>query len=212
MKPLHKGLLGLAVLVLLGIVAAAAVSFGQRQPDRDALLEAGIVLLPQPREIPKAAMVDLNGQPFDLAKPDPRWTLVFFGYTFCPDICPTTLAELKQIVGQLPAETARQLRVLMVTVDPARDSPARLQEYLAYFDPAFLGVTGEMSEIQSLSNALGIPFVPGDTRREHYTVDHSGNLAVVGPDGRLHGFVRAPLKVPALVEHLPTLVAGPPAR
>lgn len=212
MKPLHKGLLGLAVLVLLGIVAAAAVSFGQRQPDRDALLEAGIVLLPQPREIPKAAMVDLNGQPFDLANPDPRWTLVFFGYTFCPDICPTTLAELKQIVGQLPAETARQLRVLMVTVDPARDSPARLQEYLAYFDPAFLGVTGEMSEIQSLSNALGIPFVPGDTRREHYTVDHSGNLAVVGPDGRLHGFVRAPLKVPALVEHLPTLVAGPPAR
>lgn len=139
-----------------------------------------------------------------------KWTLVFFGYTFCPDICPTTLAELRQLLGSLPAEQRQQVQVLMVSVDPQRDTPQQLRDYLAYFDPDYIGLTGQLDDIQQLANALSIPFIPGDSSQENYTVDHSGNLALLGPDGRQQGFIRAPLNLAQLQQQLPKLLQRQP--
>lgn len=133
--------------------------------------------------------------------------LSFFGYTFCPDICPTTLAELRQLKKLLPEDAQHNLQILMVSVDPHRDSTEQLQLYLEYFDPEFIGLTGELADIQTLSNALSIPFIPGDTSQPRYTVDHSGNLAILSPDGRQYGFIRAPLDVKEIAQQLPKLIA-----
>lgn len=197
------------VALVMGLTVYKALSRTQ-QMNPAVLLDAGIVLLPQSRELPALTLTDQDGQAQALNALTGRWTLLFFGYTFCPDICPTTLAELRQLQGLLGEEDRQRLQVLMVTVDPARDTPEQLKQYLGFFDAGFRGLTGELENIQTLSGRVGIPFIPGDTRQENYTVDHSANLALLGPDGRQHGFIRAPLKVQKLVEALPPLLASQP--
>lgn len=197
------------VALVMGLTVYKALSRTQ-QMNPAVLLDAGIVLLPQSRELPALTLTDQDGQAQALNALTGRWTLLFFGYTFCPDICPTTLAELRQLQGLLGEEDRQRLQVLMVTVDPARDTPEQLKQYLGFFDAGFRGLTGELENIQTLSGRVGIPFIPGDTRQENYTVDHSANLALLGPDGRQHGFIRAPLKVQKLAEALPPLLASQP--
>jgi len=197
------------VALVMGLTVYKALSRTQ-QMNPAVLLDAGIVLLPQSRELPALTLTDQDGQAQAVDSLTGRWTLMFFGYTFCPDICPTTLAELRQLQGLLGEEDRQRLQVLMVTVDPARDTPEQLKQYLGFFDAGFRGLTGELENIQTLSGRVGIPFIPGDTRQENYTVDHSANLALLGPDGRQHGFIRAPLKVQKLVEALPPLLASQP--
>lgn len=197
------------VALVMGLTVYKALSRTQ-QMNPAVLLDAGIVLLPQSRELPALTLTDQDGQAQAVDSLTGHWTLLFFGYTFCPDICPTTLAELRQLQGLLGEEDRQRLRVLMVTVDPARDTPEQLKQYLGFFDAGFRGLTGELENIQTLSGRVGIPFIPGDTRQENYTVDHSANLALLGPDGRQHGFIRAPLKVQKLAEALPPLLASQP--
>jgi len=204
------------VLILVALIALvlgltfSRVLTGTRQADPAALLDAGIVLLPRSRPLPSLPLTDQDGRPQALDQLRDKWSLVFFGYTFCPDVCPTTLAELRQLNGLLPAQTRERLRVVMVSIDPNRDTPAQLKQYLGYFDPAYVGLTGELGDIQKLAGAVGIPFIPGDTSRENYTVDHSGNLVLLGPDGTQRGFVRAPLNPAKLAEQLPLLVESQP--
>ncbi len=157
--------------------------------------------------MPKLTLTNQDGEPVQVDQLEGKWTLLFFGYTFCPDICPATLAELRQLRGQLPDEVREQLRPVLVSVDPARDTPEQLKQYLEFFGEGFVGLTGTLDDIQTLANGVGIPFIPGDTSRENYTVDHSGNLVIIGPDGRQHGFIRAPLKVQKLSQQLPALLS-----
>lgn len=205
----QKTFWAITLLLVVGIGVTLYQGLSAQNPERAALNSAGIVLLSQGRAIPEISLLDQHGKPFNTSALQGRWSLVFLGYTFCPDICPTTLSELKQVVGALPESARTQLQVVMVTVDPHRDTSEQLQRYLAYFNPDFLGLTGDLSNIQMLSVALGIPFIPGDTSKAAYTVDHSGNLALVGPDGRLRGFVRAPLNPALLAQQLPKLLAMP---
>ncbi|MNY41827.1 hypothetical protein D3C86_1766690 [compost metagenome] len=135
-----------------------------------------------------------------------KWSLLFFGYTFCPDICPTTLAQLRQVKSELPKEAVERLQVVLVSVDPNRDTPTQLKQYLGYFDKDFRGVTGSLDNLQKLANAVSIPFIPADTSKPNYTVDHSGNLALLGPDGKQRGFIRAPFNNQKLIAQLPGLV------
>ncbi|MDO8697023.1 MAG: SCO family protein, partial [Pseudomonas sp.] len=135
-----------------------------------------------------------------------KWSFLFFGYTFCPDICPTTLAQLRELKTLLPEEARNQLQIIFVSVDPHRDTPAQIKQYLSYFDPGFQGLTGEEATLQKFANAVSIPFIPADTSKENYTVDHSGNLVILGPDGRQQGFIRAPLNNQKLKDQLPGLL------
>jgi protein SCO1/2 len=135
-----------------------------------------------------------------------KWTMLFFGYTFCPDICPTTLAQLRQIKSELPKDVVGKLQIVLVSVDPNRDTPQQLKQYLGYFDPEFQGVTASVDDIQKLANAVSIPFIPADTSKPNYTVDHSGNLALLGPDGTQRGFIRSPLNNQKMIAQLPGLL------
>ncbi len=193
------------VALVLGLTVNRVLS-GKSQGDQTALIDAGVILLPQSREVPGLKLMDQDGQPVSLDAFKDKWTLLFFGYTFCPDICPTTLAQLRQIKSELPKDAVDRLRVVLVSVDPNRDTPQQLKSYLGYFDKQFVGLTAPVETIQKLANAVSIPFIPADTNKPNYTVDHSGNLAILGPDGTQRGFIRAPLNTQKLVAQLPGLV------
>ncbi|EGH42336.1 MULTISPECIES: SCO family protein [Pseudomonas syringae group] len=193
------------VALLLGVILSQVLPDRSSQ-DQAALNDAGIVLLPKSRQLPALSMTDQNGAAVALDGLKDQWTLMFFGYTFCPDICPTTLAQIKQIRAELPEEAVKHMRVVLVSVDPNRDTPQQLKQYLGYFDPQYIGLTAPVADIQTLANAVSIPFIPADTSKPNYFVDHSGNLALVGPDGTQRGFIRAPLNNQKLVKQLPGLL------
>ncbi|MCZ4323662.1 SCO family protein [Pseudomonas anguilliseptica] len=205
----------ITVFVLVAIVALVLgltvnkVLTSKGQGDPTVLLDAGIVLLPQSRSLPELSLTNQDGQSVAVDQLKDQWSLLFFGYTFCPDICPATLAQLRQLQGQLPPETLAKLRIVLVTVDPHRDTPEQLKKYLDYFDAGFIGLTGEEATIQKLANGVSIPFIPADTSKENYTVDHSGNLVLIGPDGKQRGFIRAPINNTKLAAQLPGLLDRP---
>ncbi|MBD9426092.1 SCO family protein [Pseudomonas sp. PDM15] len=208
MSRTQKTVIVLAALValVLGLTVNKVLNSKGDGTDKVALLDAGIVLLPQSRSLPSLALTDQNGQALQVDQLKDKWSLLFFGYTFCPDICPATLAQLRQLQGMLPAEAKDKLRVVLVTVDPHRDTPEQLKKYLGFFDPAFLGLTGSQEDLQKLAAAVSIPYIPADTSKENYTVDHSGNLVIIGPDGTQRGFIRAPVNNDKLAAQLPSLL------
>ncbi|WP_394559979.1 SCO family protein [Aquipseudomonas alcaligenes] len=198
--------LAAVVALILGLTVNKVLNSKGDGTDKVALLDAGIVLLPQSRNLPGLALTDQDGKPVQLDQLKDKWSLLFFGYTFCPDICPATLAQLRQLQGMLPAEAKDKLRVVLVTVDPHRDTPEQLKKYLGFFDPGFQGLTGSQENIQALASAVSIPYIPADTSKENYTVDHSGNLVIIGPDGTQRGFIRAPVNNDKLATQLPGLL------
>lgn len=203
------------VFVLVAIVALVMgltvnkVLTSKGQGDPTVLLDAGIILLPQSRSLPALSLTNQDGEAVAVDQLKNQWSLLFFGYTFCPDICPATLAQLRQLQGQLPPETVAKLRIVLVSVDPHRDTPEQLKKYLDYFDAGFIGLTGEQATLQKLANAVSIPYIPADTSKENYTVDHSGNLVIIGPDGKQRGFIRAPINNTKLAAQLPGLLEQP---
>lgn len=203
------------VFVLVAIVALVMgltvnkVLTSKGQGDPTVLLDAGIILLPQSRSLPALSLTNQDGEAVAVDQLKDQWSLLFFGYTFCPDICPATLAQLRQLQGQLPPETLAKLRIVLVSVDPHRDTPEQLKKYLDYFDAGFIGLTGEQATLQKLANAVSIPYIPADTSKENYTVDHSGNLVIIGPDGKQRGFIRAPINNTKLAAQLPGLLEQP---
>lgn len=153
----------------------------------------GLYLLETPRDIGDFELVDHRGQPFTPASLEGQWTLIFFGFTYCPDICPTTMAFLAELVGELEGTEVADTEVVMLSVDPARDTVEQLAAYVPYFHPDFTGVTGDFLELFRVATAMNTPFrkVPGQD--ENYLVDHSANVVLINPRGDYHGFFKAPL-------------------
>jgi protein SCO1/2 len=190
--------------LLILALACVSPSFAS---DRDTLLDqANLLLLPRERAIPEFELVDQDGQPFTSASLQERWHILFFGFTACPDICPTTLSDMRRLLSQLPADTRERVQLVLLSADPARDTPQQLKTYLSYYRAGFVGVTGDMDQLQKLSKALGLPFVPASETEGDYSVSHSGNLALVAPNGSLRGHIRAPLKLDGLREMLPQVL------
>ena len=190
----------------LALLALACVmpSFAS---DRDTLLDqANILLLPRERAIPEFELIDQDSQPFTSASLQQRWHILFFGFTACPDICPTTLSDMRRVLSQLPAEIREGVQLVLISADPARDTPQQLKTYLNHYRAGFIGVTGDMDQLQKVSKALGLPFVPASETDGDYSVSHSGNLALVAPNGSLRGHIRAPLKLDGLKEMLPQVL------
>lgn len=183
------------VVVFMGVVVAGFVHrIGLPRAMSDAEMKAnGTYILDTPRDIGEFSLLDHRGEAFTPARLEGHWTLLFFGFTFCPDICPTTMSFLNEFVGQLEGTEAEDTRVVMVSVDPARDTPEQLAQYVPYFNPEFVGVTGEFLDLFRFATALNTPFrkVPG--QGDDYLVDHSANVVLINPRGDYHGFFKAPL-------------------
>ncbi len=127
--------------------------------------------------------------PVGLADYRGKAVLLFFGYTYCPDVCPTALSAVAAGLNQLSAEELAGVAVLFVSVDPKRDTPARLKEYAAFFHPAIVGITGSAEEVAAVARRYGVFYAEQKvaTAGDGYVVDHSSDTYVIGRDGRLRG-------------------------
>ncbi len=170
----------IALAALAGAVSAYVVTRNAKAPP----VLGTATLLDAPRPLPAMALVGQDGQPFDTSKLRGHWTLMFFGFANCPDICPTTLAvlaEAKRALADLPA--ASQPQVVLVSVDPGRDTPEQLARYVAHFDPSFLGATGSPEAIEALTRELGVAVMIGAPGADgSYSVDHSAAVFLIDPD------------------------------
>ncbi|MBD2857556.1 SCO family protein [Spongiibacter sp. KMU-158] len=191
----------IVVVAMVCLVGGFFYSMTQsRELDRDALKSMGAYLYENPRMLPGFNLVDNKGAAFTPSGFMGKWNLVFFGFTYCPDICPTTLAQLKTFYTELPAEVRADTQVWLASVDPARDTPQSLDAYLAFFHPAFRGITGEFLDIHRLATSLNIPFAKVPGGGEDYLVEHSGNVALINPEGHSLGFFKAPLEIGKLTQ------------
>lgn len=154
---------------------------------------AGFVF-PEPRKLPAFELVDEDGEPFTPDRFAGRWSFVYFGYTYCPDVCPLALIELAALKQRLAAERPEtSVAYYLVSVDPQRDTPERLREYVRYFDPTFHGLTGSLDAISALAKAAeALFFVPPEQETESYLVSHSNNFALVNPRGELEAIFTPP--------------------
>ncbi|QOL26212.1 SCO family protein [Thalassotalea sp. LPB0316] len=169
-------------LIIAVIAACAGVFLYQKtmlaQPEHSLYYE-------NPREVKAFEFTDHNGQAFTNSQLENHWTWVFFGYTSCPDICPTTLQELNFVYDDLKA-VANNTQVLMVSVDPNRDTQARLSQYIPYFNDEFFGLTAGHDVLFPFSRNLGLMYsVHDDTTEQNYLVDHSASVVLINPAGKI---------------------------
>jgi protein SCO1/2 len=173
-------LVGLSSFLLIAGVAAGIFLFSS---------PAGFRGTTYAEPYPVAKEIELstaNGSRFSLRGEQGKVILLFFGYTSCPDVCPTTLAELKQALEKLGAEKAKQLQVLFVTVDPERDTPERIQEYVDHFNSDFIGLSGTENDLQVIWNNYGVfrEIVDGSSSAG-YIVNHTARITLIDQHGNL---------------------------
>lgn len=172
-------LVGLMSFLLIAAVAAGAFLFAKPDTFRGT---AYAEPYPAASEI---ALTRDDGTQFRLSEMQGKVVLLFFGYTSCPDVCPTTMAELKQALGKVGAK-ADQVRVVYVTVDPERDTPERVQQYVDHFNPDFIGLSGSETELAKVWNDYGIfREVVSGTSAAGYLVNHTARVTMIDQQGNL---------------------------
>ncbi len=166
--------------------------------------------LEPPRQLTDFALVDGTGQPFGRSALSGRWSLMFFGFTHCPDVCPITLATLAQARRLLSAET--DLQIVFVTVDPARDDEETVREYAGRFHPDIIGVTGPEPQIKAIAMQLGVQYTQppqAGPHAGHYQIDHTTSLALIDPEARLFGMLPEAVDAGALASALQATIESP---
>lgn len=208
----------LSAAVIATVAVGALVAFGfylaSIPVPRSVDVGEGARVLPVPIELPAFALVDHEGAPFDRSRLEGRWSLLFFGYTYCPDVCPITLQNLIPVQDALAASDAETpVQVVFVSVDPERDAGDRLAEYVGFFHPDLVGVTGDPEEIRRLARGVGAFYrkAEGGSDAEDYLVDHSATLFLVDPDLRLRAVMDDPHEPQEFLDLLARIQALPAA-
>ena len=204
MKPTQLLVVSLAALTALGLGVWTASRW--HAPAATPQIASG-TLLREPRQLAPFSLTDHHGQPWTNAQLDGHWTLLFAGFTHCPDVCPTTLGLMKQLDARLRAQQA-SLDFVFLSVDPARDTPAQLKAYVSHFSPAIRGVTGAREQLDALCASLGLAYlkIPGASESD-YTVDHSAALVLLDRRGRVAGYFQPPHKLDTLAGDLTRIVS-----
>lgn len=164
---------------------------------------ATATVLSEPMAVPSFKLTDDQDRPFTENNLRGHWTFIFFGYTYCPDICPVTLAVLNQVDLLLREQKPSvHPRFIFVSVDPNRDTTKRLAEYVSYFNPAFMGVTGLEEQLRTLTGPLGIAYErSSDTESsDNYLVGHSGSILLINPQAQLQALISPPHDAAAIAE------------
>ena len=179
---------GTVVLFVFWVLLLALAFYWMLPSRTDIPPELQAVLRPAPKPLQAFELVDQHRRLFDLERLKGKWSFVFFGYTYCPDICPTTLSTLSGVVKQLQVDQQgmADIQVVFVTVDPKRDTPDTIRDYLKYFNEAFQGATGAQEDIDSLVRQFGAAYMKEpDTTAGQYMVNHTSSIFLVDPRARL---------------------------
>ncbi|MBE20050.1 MAG: hypothetical protein CMD69_04045 [Gammaproteobacteria bacterium] len=159
----------------------------------DQLKDLGLYLIEPARELGEFKLIDSFNNEFVPDDFKGRWNALFFGFTFCPDICPITMGMLSRIEKELGLVAEEKIKVFLVSVDPDRDTPEQLKIYLENFNDKFVGLTGGIDQIYNFATRVNAPFSPViNSEDPNYTVDHYGSIVVINPEGKYAGFFRTP--------------------
>jgi protein SCO1/2 len=188
-------------IAFIGIALIAGISAALiwRNAAAPVELATGTYIHPS-RTLPDFSLIDHHGQTFGLAQVRGHWSMMFFGYTNCPDFCPTTLTTLAALEKRLRSDAAPvRPRVIFMSVDAKRDTPEQLAKYVPYFDPEFIGLTAaSQSDVEAVAAKLGVGVIITPKADGTYSVDHSGAIFVLNPQGRLAAVLTGPFSVDAL--------------
>ncbi len=166
-----------------------------RNNDAENVLTPTLVTFPERRPLAEFILVDDEKGVFDLGSLTSRWSFIFFGFMYCPDICPTTLHDLSLVKKEMLAKgiNEREIQFVFISVDPARDKAAQIQRYVKYFDPDFVAATGSVGQLTNLTRQLGAPFrAEPETAENVYEVTHSSAVYLVDPMGQYTGIISPP--------------------
>jgi len=160
----------------------------------------GAFIFPQPINVTDVPFLNEEGQTVGKKDNVGKWSFLFFGYTYCPDICPTTLAVMQQMWIKLNPKMQSQTQVVLVSVDVERDTPEQLKTYMDYFDPDFTAFTGKPASLRSFAAQLNAVYAKVERKNANgeidtelgYLMDHSANITILDPNGNYFGFIRPP--------------------
>ncbi len=192
---------GITVAMVAGFMLGQ-FAFDKQQEDATPIR----ALVPNtPRKLAMPALQQGDGSRFDMASLQGKWSLLFFGYTNCPDVCPTTLSTVTQAKQAYTQQHAGEIfpQVVFISVDPGRDTPEILGKYVSYFDKDFIGATGEEKLLTAITVQMNSTFVttPSENKMQ-YQVGHSLNLILINPDVELVAVLRAPHSVKSILDAL----------
>ena len=188
-KPRALLLVGVAVLVIgVGIwVGWPPPIFGN-----SAAPEAAVIVFDDPQKIDTVQLVDQRGEEFDVERLQNRWSLIYFGFTNCPDLCPLTLTQFAKLDEELGIEPIPPIQYIFVSVDPDRDTPDQLGAYVEFFLPELIGVTGNSVDLENFASQLAVGFKAHSDKGENYPVDHSNAILLVNPAAEFQAVLTAP--------------------
>lgn len=185
----------LAAIMILVIAFAAGIYFGGGFREAGDAPDIAGFLWPDPPKIGQFSLDRANGEHFSELDLENHWTLLFFGFVNCPDVCPTTMSLLNQVYENLRATPALfdNLQIVFVSVDPERDEPETLRSYVEYFNPKFIGVTAPDSRLKAFAKQFGVLYVKiNSSDGQAYSMDHSASILMVSPDLRFVGIFSQP--------------------
>ena len=199
--------LAMSVVIIVAFSAGATLSYWQSKPG-DATLVEGL-LWPDPPVLAPIHLLDHKSAPFTLDQLRGKWSLVFFGFTSCPDICPTTLDVLARVHENLISHEQYKAKgqIVFISVDPERDSPERLSEYVKYFHEDFIGVTASEEELKALTAKIGVLFMKVPQGSGEYSVDHSAGVFIIDPVLRMVSVVTPPHSADEIVRRFDAVSA-----
>lgn len=192
----NKRIIGTILLALIAF--AIGMGFGTWKIQND-LEQLNSTMLTEPRTLVPFKLLDEKGQVFSNKSLQGRWTFMFFGFTHCAGICPTTMSVLNKAYEKIQANKQILPQVILVTIDPSRDNVKSMQQYVSLFNPEFRGITGSEDQIDKLTNQLEIVYEQvkqGSVDKQHvsdYQISHGGTLFLINPEGKLYAVFSAPL-------------------
>ncbi|MFQ5690610.1 MAG: SCO family protein [Gemmatimonadota bacterium] len=201
--------LALGALLLAGALSSGCGSSTRQAEERARVTGYRGIALAEPGPPVDFTLTRTTGQPFRLrGQADGFVTLLFFGYTNCPDICPAHMANIAAVLADLPYETRHGIRVVFVTTDPERDTPEHLRRWLDRFDPTFIGLMGSLEKVNAIQARLHLPAaVKQSTGTDEYRVGHAAQVLALSPDGRVRVVYPFGTRQTDWAHDLPLLVA-----
>lgn len=204
-KGIRRTVTGLIIFIIVIVALMMNKVLTPKVPSLEMLRANGAVVFNTPRVFSDFTLQDHNSRAFTQKNLEGKWSLLYFGFTQCPDICPTTMMDLNNVMQALPVALQENLQILLVSLDPARDTPEILAQYVPYFNPKFIGVTGDFLTIRRFANQVNVAFSKV-TQGDDYTIDHAGNIVLINTRGDYHGFFKPPFEVEKFKTHFSIIV------
>ncbi len=202
------------LVLLIALSIAVYLKWQRANVDLTTVVDQSVMrVIPQPIPVPEFKLTRMDGKPFERKNLLGKWTFLYFGYTLCPDVCPTELTALAEVAALLRQEGVQSSwQEVFVSVDPERDTPEQLAKFVSYFDPKIIGVTGSQTELMLMAKPLGVGWektalpTANDAASSSYLINHTTSILLVSPEASVVGVYPTPHDPVAMVKAFRTVI------